>query len=74
MMTFSPDAVTFCLLSFEGPDLYSLAGGLGVRIGHLAETLAERGFETHLMFIGDPELPGRDEKKEGRLILHRWAQ
>jgi glycosyltransferase involved in cell wall biosynthesis len=74
MMPLSPHAITFCLLSFEGPDRYSLAGGLGVRITHLAETLAERGFETHLIFIGDPHKPGRETQIDGRLTLHRWGQ
>lgn len=73
-MIFSPYALTFCLLSFEGPDRYALAGGLGVRITHLAETLAERGFETHLIFIGDPHKPGRESQKDGRFTLHRWGQ
>jgi len=69
-MTLSPDDVLFCLLSFEGPDPYSLAGGLGVRITPLAETLAERGFETHLFFVGDPDLPGRESQQDGRLTWH----
>lgn len=73
-MTFSPHAITFCLLSFEGPDPYALAGGLGVRITHLAETLAQRGFETHLIFVGDPHKPGREARLNGRLTLHRWGQ
>lgn len=74
MMPLSPHAITFCLLSFEGPDRYALAGGLGVRITHLAETLAERGFETHLIFVGDPNEPGRETQKDGCLTLHRWGQ
>lgn len=73
-MMLSPDAVTFCLLSFEGPDPYSQAGGLGVRVTHLAETLAQLGFETHLLFIGDPVAPGLESRLEGRLTLHRWCQ
>jgi len=73
-MILSPDAVTFILVSFEGPDPYSLAGGLGVRISHLAETLAARGFETHLFFVGDPALPGRESHHDGRLAWHRWCQ
>lgn len=64
----------FVLLSFEGPDLYSLAGGLGVRITHLARTLAAKRFHTHLFFIGDPYLPGEEFVDDGRLILHRWCQ
>ena len=70
-MTLSPDTLTFCLLSFEGPDRYSQAGGLGVRITHLAEMLATLGFETHLLFVGDPNLPGRERRLNDRLILHR---
>ena len=71
-MIFSTNTVMFCLLSFEGPDRYAQAGGLGVRITHLAETLAAQGFETHLLFVGDPHLPGREV--HGRLTLHRWGQ
>ena len=62
----------FHLLSFEGPDAYARAGGLATRVGGLAETLAELGFETHLWFIGDPELPGHELR--GTLHLHRWCQ
>jgi len=47
-MNLSHDAVVFCLVSFEGPDPYSLAGGLGVRITNLAETLAARGYDLPL--------------------------
>ncbi len=60
------------LVSFEGPDPYAQAGGLGVRVTGLAHTLAHLGFETHLFFIGDPRSPG--EETRGRLTLHRWAQ
>lgn len=73
-MIIRPDDAAFCLLSFEGPDRYSLAGGLGVRISHLAETLAGLEFETHLLFVGDPTAPGREERNGGRLTLHRWCQ
>lgn len=69
-----PDGLTFCLLSFEGPDRYAQAGGLGVRITHLAETLARKGFETHLFFVGDPEAPGQEVRAEGLLTWHRWGQ
>lgn len=64
----------FVLVSFEGPDLYSQAGGLGVRIATLADSLAHAGYETHLFFIGDPKLPGEERRHDGRLILHRWGQ
>ena len=73
-MSLSPENVTFCLLSFEGPDQYALAGGLGVRITNLAQTLACSGFETHLLFVGDAAKPGREETENGRLTLHRWCQ
>jgi glycosyltransferase involved in cell wall biosynthesis len=62
----------FHILSFEGPDPYSRAGGLASRVEGLSETLAGLGFETHLWFIGDPELPGHE--KRGMFHLHRWAQ
>ena len=39
----SPQTVEFVILSFEGPDLYSLIGGLGVRATELASTLAVGG-------------------------------
>jgi glycosyltransferase involved in cell wall biosynthesis len=64
----------FILISFEGPDGYSMAGGLGVRMHNLSRTLAETGFNTHLFFIGDPKLPGEEKLEQGRLILHRWCQ
>lgn len=62
----------FHVLSFEGPDCYSRAGGLASRVEGLTEALAGLGFETHLWFIGDPELPGHEQR--GGLHLHRWAQ
>jgi len=62
----------FHVLSFEGPDGYSRVGGLATRVEGLTEALAGLGFETHLWFIGDPDLPGRETR--GTLHLHRWAQ
>ena len=56
-MSIAPDNAQFVLLSFEGPDRYSLAGGLGTRVTELARALAQAGFTTHLIFIGDPNLP-----------------
>ncbi|MCL5958193.1 MAG: hypothetical protein M1358_02570, partial [Chloroflexi bacterium] len=58
----SGDNIAFVILSFEGPDRYSLAGGLGVRITHLSHTLASLGYETDLLFIGDPDLEGRESR------------
>jgi glycosyltransferase involved in cell wall biosynthesis len=62
----------FHLLSFEGPDPYARAGGLASRVDGLARTLVSLGFETHLWFVGDPDLPGHEEREGVR--LHRWCQ
>ncbi len=62
----------FHILSFEGPDGYSRAGGIASRITGLSEALAEAGFETHLWFVGDPHLPGHENR--GQLWWHRWCQ
>jgi len=69
-----PGRTLFVLLSFEGPDVYSQAGGLGVRVKELSRALAERGYETHLFFIGDPSLPTQEGALDGKLTLHRWSQ
>ncbi len=70
----TPRNTVFVLLSFEGPDGYATAGGLGVRIDNLAVTLARKGYTTHLFFIGDPALPGEELRVNGKLVLHRWCQ
>ena len=62
----------FHLLAFEGPAAYSRAGGLATRVVGLAETLANLDFETHLWFIGDPDLPAHET--HGPLHYHRWCQ
>src|SRR5947209_13048879 len=72
MPRISPENAEFAIVSFEGPDEYSRAGGLAVRVRDLAETLAALGFRTHLFFIGDPALPSIES--DGHLTLHRWAQ
>jgi glycosyltransferase involved in cell wall biosynthesis len=64
--------LTFVLLSFEGPDPYAHAGGLGSRVTGLSQALADLGLETHLFFVGDPDLPGLEVT--GSLHLHRWCQ
>lgn len=69
-----PHNTTFVLLSFEGPDIYSQAGGLGVRMAELGRALAQAGFTTHLFFVGDPYKPGEEVQEDGRFILHRWCQ
>ncbi|MEW6744128.1 MAG: glycosyltransferase [Planctomycetota bacterium] len=71
--------ITFLILSFEGPDRYSHAGGLGSRVDGLSRELAACGYETHLFFIGDPHLEGHEivdggKPGAGRLHLHRWCQ
>ena len=45
------------LLSFEGPDPYSMVGGLGTRVTELSAALAASGVDTTLVFVGDPNLP-----------------
>jgi glycosyltransferase involved in cell wall biosynthesis len=75
LKTAAAEAVpAFVLLSFEGPDSYSMAGGLGSRVSGLACALAEEGYETHLFFIGSPDLPGHELAYDGKLHLHRWCQ
>src|SRR5258708_33406631 len=70
-MIFTPDRTAFVVLSFEGPDLYSQAGGLGVRVKGLSRSLARRGYDTHLYFIGDPDLPGEEILEGGKLQQRR---
>jgi glycosyltransferase involved in cell wall biosynthesis len=70
----TPDNALFIVVSFEGTDPYSQAGGLGVRVAGLVETLADTGYDTHLFFVGDPALPGEETTRDGKLTLHRWSQ
>src|SRR5947209_20196103 len=70
----SPENTVFVMLCFEGPDVYSTAGGLGTRVTELSEALATQGYITHLIFIGDPYKPAVEERVDGRLILKRWSQ
>lgn len=70
----TPQNVIFALVSFEGPDRYSQAGGLGVRVFELSRALAEAGFQTHLYFIGDPDENPEEQLLDGKLVLHRWSQ
>lgn len=67
-----PDSTQFHLLSFEGPDPYSMVGGLGTRVRGLMSALAAEGAETHLWFVGDPA--GAGHEVVGKLWLHRWCQ
>lgn len=70
----SPANTIFVMLCFEGPDVYSTAGGLGTRVTELSEALAAQGYTTHLIFIGDPHEPSVETRIDGRLILKRWSQ
>lgn len=70
----TPQSVEFVILSFEGPDLYSLVGGLGVRATELSHALAEQGFRTRLFFLGDPQRAYYEEQVNGLLSYHRWSQ
>ena len=69
-----PDAsrTLFIVISFEGPDRWSQAGGLGIRVTGLADSLAALGHEVHVFFIGDPDRPG--EEFFNGVALHRWSQ
>src|SRR5438067_3226023 len=69
-----PQRTVFVILSFEGPDQYSQAGGLGVRVKGLSRSLARMGYLTYLYFCGDPDLPGEEAQEGGRLQLRRWCQ
>ena len=72
--TLAPENTEFVVLSFEGPDPYSRAGGLGVRVTELTHALASRGFTTHLYFVGDPDAPGVEQVRGLPLHYHRWCQ
>lgn len=73
-LSFTPETTEVVLVSFEGPDRYAMAGGLGTRMAELSRAFAEEGYPTHLVYVGDPDLPPRDAEFNGRLTLHRWAQ
>ena len=70
----SPTNAVFVSVCFEGPDIYSTAGGLGTRVTELCESLAMQGYETHLIFVGDPNKPARETLVDGKLHLERWGQ
>jgi glycosyltransferase involved in cell wall biosynthesis len=67
-----PEHTQFHVLSFEGPDPYSRIGGLETRVHGLCQALVRAGHETHLWFIGEPDLPGY-EVRDG-VHLHRFCQ
>ncbi|HEY1655380.1 MAG TPA: glycosyltransferase family 4 protein [Candidatus Tumulicola sp.] len=61
------------LLAFEGPDPYSLVGGLGTRVTEMSAALAAAGVETTLIFVGDPQRPAV-ERPAPNLEYRRWCQ
>ncbi|MEW6283639.1 MAG: glycosyltransferase [Candidatus Eremiobacterota bacterium] len=74
LSSLSLEKVEFVLLSLEGPDPYSMVGGLGVRVTELSHHLASLGFRTRLYFVGDPQKPFYEEHLDGLLSYNRWCQ
>jgi glycosyltransferase involved in cell wall biosynthesis len=70
MLSLANNAV---ILSFEGPDPYSMVGGLGTRVTEMSAALAGMGIATTVIFVGDPALPP-SEKLHENLELRRWCQ
>lgn len=66
-MDSSRSGLAFALISMEGPDQYSQAGGLGVRVAQLSRALAAGGSPTRLYFIGDPSLPANEVRDDVEL-------
>ena len=62
------------LIAFEGPDRYSFVGGLGTRMNDLADALVVRGYRVRHLFVGDPEGPPVELRRDGALLLERWGQ
>ncbi len=65
-LQFSPEHITFSLLSHCDPDTYDLNDSV------LAVKLARFGFETRWLFMGSREFPHAEKWYSGRLMLHRW--
>lgn len=70
----TPDNTEFVVLSFEGPDPYCRAGGLGVRVTELTRALSAHGYDTHLYFVGDPNADPEEQVDGLPLFYHRWCQ
>ncbi|HJL05382.1 MAG TPA: glycosyltransferase [Polyangiaceae bacterium LLY-WYZ-15_(1-7)] len=65
------------VLSFEGPDPYAHVGGAARRVRGLTRSLSSKGHETHLWFVGAPDAPGQETRRDAdgaALHLHRWCQ
>ena len=69
---FSTENIVFVLMSFEGPDKYSLVGGLGTRIMELARVISEENYKVHTFFVGDPYLP--ENTSIGNINFYRQCQ
>jgi glycosyltransferase involved in cell wall biosynthesis len=65
---FTPATLEIAMISFEGPDQYSQAGGLGVRAKELCRAFAAAGFQTTLYFVGDPGKPAVETVDKLRLV------
>jgi glycosyltransferase involved in cell wall biosynthesis len=72
-MAFSPLPSNAVILAFEGPDPYSMVGGLGTRVTEMSAALAEAGIKTTLIFVGDPERQAV-EQAAPNLEYRRWCQ
>lgn len=66
--------IEFVVLSFEGPDPYSMVGGLGVRVTEMTKVMAGLGYRTRLFFVGDPDQPDAEASEDGLLHYHRWSR
>lgn len=65
---FTPATLEIAMVSFEGPDQYSQAGGLGVRAKEMCRAFAAMGFRTALYFVGDPTKPSEETVDGVRLV------
>ncbi len=65
---FTPDTLEIAMVSLEGPDQYSQAGGLGVRAKEMCRAFAAIGFRTTLYFVGDPGKPHQEVVDGLRLV------
>ncbi len=63
---------TVAILSFEGPDRYSLVGGLGTRVTELAQAFADEGRTADPISSATPAAGGRGRLR--RLRYRRWCQ
>jgi glycosyltransferase involved in cell wall biosynthesis len=68
----TPELLDVVMVSLEGPDQYSQAGGLGVRAREFCRATAALGHRTTLVFVGDPDKPAGETAGGVRLL--RWAQ